>query len=94
MNIFMSSPSALPGAFGRLPRCLGAARHLQPFHPRRRHSQRIYRVVVSSLKAAARGKTRGFGLAGAAGVFIVHALTVVFFGRAGYSTALNTVVTL
>ena len=93
MNIFMSSPSALTGAFGRLLRCLGAARHLQPFHPRRHHS-RLARREVSLLDHVAHGQVRGFGLAGAVGVFMVHALTVVFFGRPGYSTALNTVVTL
>ena len=71
----MSGPSALTGAFWRLLRCLGAARHLawmrHPFYPRRHHVW-LARRDVSLLDKSVRRQVRGcFGLAGAAGVFVL-----------------------
>ena len=70
----MSGPSVPTGAFGRLLRCLGAARHLawmrHPFYPRRHHVWLACRAV-SLPEPAVRRQARGFGLAGAVGVFVL-----------------------
>jgi hypothetical protein len=92
--IVMGSPSAQGSSFhGLLPPRLGAARQPHRFCPAAITSM-LAHGAVSSLDVPVRRQANGHGLAGVAGVFIGHALTVIFFGRSGYSTALNKVVTL
>jgi hypothetical protein len=46
--------------------------HSTRFLPRRHQIRPARWVVACSLNAAARAKTRGFGLAGAAGIFLTR----------------------
>jgi hypothetical protein len=68
-NVFMGGPSALCGVV-KTPFCsLGAARHLYPFCPAAITSMLAHRAV-SLPDVPVRRQVHGYGLVGAAGVFI------------------------